>query len=135
MVVAQSVSYTIKEVIVMKKSAAVSKKAPVINANPAPGIFIYDGEGNKCGIVNLHVAVKESWDSIDGEYFAKFESKLGFDIREKGTIIFRMNNAGRKITLGWLNGSEEGKSMFIQKLGKEDLFFNRALSADDINAD
>jgi len=135
MVLAQSVSYTIKEVIVMIKSKAVSKKAPVIKANPAPGVFIYDSEGNKCGIINLHVAAKESWDTIDGEYFAKYEAKLGYDVREKGTIVFRMNNAGRKITLGWLNGSEEGKSMFIQKLGKEDLFFNRALSADDINAD
>ena len=119
----------------MIKSKAVSKKAPVIKANPAPGVFIYDSEGNKCGIINLHVAAKESWDTIDGEYFAKYEAKLGYVVREKGTIVFRMNNAGRKITLGWLNGSEEGKSMFIQKLGKEDLFFNRALSADDINAD
>jgi len=119
----------------MKANTSVKATVTPIVYNNAPGVFVYDSEGNQCGILNLHSSIQAHWDNVDGQYFKEREAVLQMETLPKGTVVFRVNAKGKKINLAWVNGNPAGKAAFIAKFSTEELFYNSPFTEDDVFGD
>jgi len=120
----------------MKTSTTeVSNTEATVTYNNAPAIYVYDSANKECGILNLHSTVEPYWDRMDGEFFKTREASLQMETQKKGTVLFKMNNSGKRVNLAWVNGNKAGKAAFIKAFGKEEFFFASPHSEADVFGD
>jgi hypothetical protein len=108
--------------------ATKSVKASVVKLDDvrAPAVYVNDSEGNQCGILNLHLSIKDAWDTFPVHVLGELQDELFLEDTGKGTVLCSMEE-GRKIQLAWVNGKPEAKEAFVAKLGNEMLTFKQPM--------
>jgi len=114
----------------MKKAQA--NKTVQANGSQAPAIYINDSEGNQCGIINLHSSIRQFWDKIIPSSLEAMQNDLFLTTHDKGTTICKKGAGGKVVHLGWVNGAQEGKELFLEKFGSEALRFSVPVDAADM---
>jgi len=112
----------------MKKS---TKVQPAVSA--APAIYVNTMDGQQAGIINLHSSIKQFWDQIVPAALEKMQGDLFLTTHDKGTTICKSGAGGKVVHIGWVNGAQEGKELFLEKFGSEDLKFSVPTTAEDMS--
>ena len=89
----------------------------------APPIYVNDASGAQCGILNLHSSIKQFWGRISVQKLQDMQESLFLNHHEEGITVCR-NLPNKVMHVAWLNGAQDEKDSFVEKFGKEDLFFS-----------
>tara|TARA_B110000902_G_scaffold250831_1_gene310424 strand:- start:1283 stop:1639 length:357 start_codon:yes stop_codon:yes gene_type:complete len=114
----------------MKKSTKVTQ--PAANGSQAPGIYVNTADGQQAGIINLHSSIRQFWDKIIPSSLEAMQDDLFLTTHQKGVTICKKGAGGKVVHLGWVNGAEDGKAVFLEKFGTEALRFSVPVDAADM---
>ena len=92
----------------------------------APAIYVNDVDGEQCGILNLHLSIKDAWATFPVSVLEELQGELFMEDSGKGIVLCSLEE-GRKIQLAWVNGKPAAKESFIAKLGNEPLTFKQPI--------
>jgi len=116
--------------MIMKKAQA--NKTVQANGSQAPGIYVNTQSGEQAGIINLHSSIRQFWDKIVPSALEKMQGDLFLTTHDKGVTICKKGENGNIVHIGWVNGAEDGKAVFLEKFGTEVLRFSVPTTAADM---
>jgi hypothetical protein len=114
----------------MKKST--KDVQPAAHGSQAPGIYVNTADGQQAGIINLHSSIRQFWDKIIPSSLEAMQGDLFLTTHQKGVTICKKGAGGKTVHIGWVNGAQEGKELFLEKFGTEALRFSVPVDAADM---
>jgi hypothetical protein len=114
----------------MKKSTKAAQ--PAANGSQAPAVYVNTLDGQQAGIINLHSSIKQFWDKIIPSSLEAMQGDLFLTTHQKGITLCKKGAGGKVIHIGWVNGAEDGKAVFLEKFGSEQLRFSQPVNVEDM---